>query len=364
MVTLDAVLDELRGMGAAVGSAGVQASAAGAVLDTSITVAQGLGLHAVTAGLAGVSAAVGELQARIGVLRTSIDEATEPVARAPTEVTPAGVQSGLDAAIQLIGTVGGYIEAARGMAGVVEGDGAAALDGGDAEPLTAALRGVTEALARAAERRFAVEQMITEVISRTGAIGGQGKPTRAGGVTPTSPTRNDRPAATGSGSSAPRGFDARGRLPRHGSRTVYNQGPYPTCGPVAAGMLIDTMEQPHDLTHLVRIAGPRGTYPSEVLAEIRAHRIDAELLNNLTVQDLARRIGSNARGNLAVALIYNTTGTRTEEKLHYVVVDGVTTRMGHAVVAIRDPWGIQYFETVEVFARKFTGQAVVTNYSY
>lgn len=44
---------------------------------------------------------------------------------------------------------------------------------------------------------------------------------------------------------------------------------------------------------------------------------------------------------------------------HAVVIDGVTTRMGQLVVAVRDPAsGRQYFELASEFAKRFTGQVV------
>jgi filamentous hemagglutinin len=46
---------------------------------------------------------------------------------------------------------------------------------------------------------------------------------------------------------------------------------------------------------------------------------------------------------------------------HFVVVDGVTTRQGQAVVAVRDPGsGKQYFVPKAEFESKFSGQAVFT----
>ncbi|MFE5923829.1 DUF4157 domain-containing protein [Streptomyces sp. NPDC056468] len=162
----------------------------------------------------------------------------------------------------------------------------------------------------------------------------------------------------------PRGFDPQGRLPRAGTRAVYHQGQAPTCGPVACGMVVDTMGQPHDLAKMVRVAGPDGTPMDVVLQLMRRHRIDADLRTGLTVDDLARATSSRAGGNPTLALIRNTTGARQQEVLHYVVVDGVTTRMGQKVVAVRNPWGTQYFELVDVFAKDFTGQAITVNYSF
>jgi hypothetical protein len=63
-------------------------------------------------------------------------------------------------------------------------------------------------------------------------------------------------------------------------------------------------------------------------------------------------------------MVRNTSGQRANEVLHWVVVDGVTTRLGQEVLAIRDPWGIQYFELTSVFGPRFTGQGVVTLYTW
>ncbi|MCX5001181.1 hypothetical protein OHB05_00870 [Streptomyces sp. NBC_00638] len=177
---------------------------------------------------------------------------------------------------------------------------------------------------------------------------------------PTAPVLEASPAPK----PMPPEFDQQGRLPRAGTRAVYNQGRAPTCGPVACGMVVDTMGQPHDLAKMVTAAGPDGTPMDVVLRLMRRHRIDADLRMGLTVDDLARATSSRAGGNPAVAVIRNTTGTRQQEVLHYVVVDGVTTRMGQKVVAVRNPWGLQYFELVDNFAKDFTGQAITVNYSF
>lgn len=44
---------------------------------------------------------------------------------------------------------------------------------------------------------------------------------------------------------------------------------------------------------------------------------------------------------------------------HFVVVDGVTARLGKSVVAVRDPGtGAQYFVQVGEFEKKFSNQVV------
>lgn len=60
--------------------------------------------------------------------------------------------------------------------------------------------------------------------------------------------------------------------------------------------------------------------------------------------------------NLSPLIFDHTNGTRFS---HFVVVDGVTTRNGVAVVAIRDPHGVQYFSPVRTFEKNFSGEVVV-----
>ncbi|GCD20890.1 hypothetical protein CTKZ_24520 [Cellulomonas algicola] len=162
----------------------------------------------------------------------------------------------------------------------------------------------------------------------------------------------------------PRGFREDGTAPRTGSpsRPVYSQGQDPTCGPVSAGMAIETMGQPHDMAELVKSAGPDGMYISDLLSLVQRHHIDARMNLTATVGDLGAATSSAAGGNPAIALIRMPPGS--SHAFHYVVVDGVTTRLGQQVVAVRNPWGTQYFELLDSFTKKFTGQAIMINYSF
>nr|TWR35003.1 hypothetical protein FQY85_08955 [Cronobacter turicensis] len=71
-------------------------------------------------------------------------------------------------------------------------------------------------------------------------------------------------------------------------------------------------------------------------------------------RDLSRY---TANGTPIIARIADKTGG--DSFSHFVVVDGVTTRNGISVVAIRDPWGKQYFSPVSTFEKNFTGDVVV-----
>lgn len=65
---------------------------------------------------------------------------------------------------------------------------------------------------------------------------------------------------------------------------------------------------------------------------------------------------ATSNGNSAIARVVLDSGEG-----HFVVVDGVTSRQGQFVVAVRDPGtGTQYFVPAAEFAKKFSGQVVFT----
>jgi len=157
------------------------------------------------------------------------------------------------------------------------------------------------------------------------------------------------PAAEGVGSAA---FDSAGRLSRNGSRTVLNQGAAPTCGPTSVCMVLDTVGRQTDLGVIISQAnvGKNGISMHRVASLLKGEGANASFVGKLSIDDLAI---ATSKGNPAiVAVRYNGGG-------HAVVVDWITTRQGARVVAIRDPHGVQYFETVSAFANRYLGQGVV-----
>jgi len=84
------------------------------------------------------------------------------------------------------------------------------------------------------------------------------------------------------------------------------------------------------------------------------NKIVTDLRMDLTVSEIAK---ATQGGNPVIMIVRNVGSTRVNELTHYVVVDGVTTRMGRQVMAIRDPHGTQYFELVESFVARSTKQA-------
>lgn len=76
---------------------------------------------------------------------------------------------------------------------------------------------------------------------------------------------------------------------------------------------------------------------------LRGRGVDASVVKGLTVDKLAL---ATADGSPSIIIVEQGKG------FHAVVVDGVTTRKGVSVVAVRDPWGAQYFEEASIFPRQ------------
>ncbi|WP_377152872.1 cysteine peptidase family C39 domain-containing protein [Roseateles sp. UC29_93] len=143
-------------------------------------------------------------------------------------------------------------------------------------------------------------------------------------------------------------------MTRNGDRLVVNQGNIPTCGHNSCAMVGDTLGVPVDLYALVKNFPPSkdGIVIDTVASALKASDIAAQAYRRQTVQDLAE---FTSDGVPVIVRIKNGTGTFS----HFVVVDGVTVREGVAVVAIRDPHGLQYFSPVETFKKSFTGEVAV-----
>nr|WP_272927900.1 hemagglutinin repeat-containing protein [Pectobacterium carotovorum] len=145
-------------------------------------------------------------------------------------------------------------------------------------------------------------------------------------------------------------------LPRNGDRAVVNQGTLPTCGHNSCGMVLDTMGKPVDIVSLISNTPPTpgGISSLQVSNILKSEGVNAAAWSNRGVSDLSRY---TANGTPVIARIADKTGGSGFS--HFVVVDGVTTRNGISVVAIRDPWGKQYFSPVSTFEKNFTGDVVV-----
>jgi hypothetical protein len=145
-------------------------------------------------------------------------------------------------------------------------------------------------------------------------------------------------------------------IPRDGDRLLVNQGNLPTCGANSCGMVLDTMGKPVDISKMIgnMKQPPKGIGMDEVAKLLTENGIKAIPWNNRKVADLAKY---TANGTPVIVRIVDKKVGGTFS--HAVVVDGITTRNGISVVAIRDPWGKQYFSPVSTFEKQFSGQVVV-----
>ncbi|WP_372238203.1 cysteine peptidase family C39 domain-containing protein [Pseudomonas sp. R11-23-07] len=132
--------------------------------------------------------------------------------------------------------------------------------------------------------------------------------------------------------------------------------PFFTCGHNSCGMVLDTLGKEVDIGSLIQRIAPSegGIYARDVASLMTSEGVPASAFGSRNVADLARYTGDGTP--VVVRIVDNTKGT---DFSHFVVVDGVTTRNGISVVAIRDPHGTQYFSPVSTFQRNFSGEVVV-----
>ena len=133
-----------------------------------------------------------------------------------------------------------------------------------------------------------------------------------------------------------------------------------TCGQHACGMALNTQGNPIAVDTLIRTHGPdftAGSSPAQLQQALRDNGIESTIVPDASVADLA---GYTSGGKPAIATVQ--TGPNT---WHAVVVDGVTTRGGQRVIAIRDPAGSTnggvYYETLSSFENRFTGGVIRMN---
>ncbi|WP_431263016.1 hemagglutinin repeat-containing protein [Roseateles chitinivorans] len=147
------------------------------------------------------------------------------------------------------------------------------------------------------------------------------------------------------------------RINRNTSRELLDQGAGTiTCGQNSCGMVLDTFGKKIDVADLIAKIPPRpqdgGITGQEVASLFRSQGIDAVRVIPRDIDDLAR---FTKDGTPVIARI-----ARGDDYSHFVVVDGVTTRNGVKVVAIRDPDGGEaYFSPITTFKKYFTGEVVL-----
>lgn len=130
-----------------------------------------------------------------------------------------------------------------------------------------------------------------------------------------------------------------------------------TCGQHACGMVLNTQGRPVAVDDIIRSHPPdssRGSSQTQLQRALRDNGVGNTAFSGRSVEDLGRYTNG---GRPAIATVQ--TGSNT---YHAVVVDGVTTRGGQRVVAIRDPGGGinggVYYETVQLFQNRFTGHVI------
>ncbi|MES2047884.1 MAG: cysteine peptidase family C39 domain-containing protein, partial [Pseudomonadota bacterium] len=151
-------------------------------------------------------------------------------------------------------------------------------------------------------------------------------------------------------------------IPRNGSRIVIDQRYVSevgdvACGPTACAMVLNDSGNWVNITQIAQDAGLVPGVGTDVVGLARTLKNNGLASANwklgVTVDDLAT---ATANGNAAIARV-----TLGNGEGHFVVVDGVTTRQGQSVVAVRDPGtGTQYFVPKKEFAKSFSGQVVFT----
>ena len=137
------------------------------------------------------------------------------------------------------------------------------------------------------------------------------------------------------------------------SRPVINQGNTPTCGHNCAAMVLNQQGRYVNVNQLIYSMppSPKGITVYQVRNLLRQNGLDSRFLPRKSIDDIRRYTAS---GKPVIVRI------ESNNFSHFVIVDGVTNRMGRGVVAIRDPHGVQYFSPIETFSNSFTGDVIFT----
>nr|WP_258079545.1 VENN motif pre-toxin domain-containing protein [Xanthomonas arboricola] len=145
-------------------------------------------------------------------------------------------------------------------------------------------------------------------------------------------------------------------IPRNGDRLLLNQGSTPTCGHNSCGMVLNTLGKEVDIDSLIKKIPPSsdGIFTRDAANLLSSEGVPSSTFGNRSVADLSRYTSNGTP--VIVRITDESGGSRFS---HFVVVDGVTTRNGIPVVAIRDPHNKQYFSPIGVFQKFFSGDVIV-----
>jgi filamentous hemagglutinin len=137
------------------------------------------------------------------------------------------------------------------------------------------------------------------------------------------------------------------------------------CGPTSCGMVLDTAGKPVNVTNLAKQANlsKDGTGIRDLERVLSRNGVNARRTfgTDVSIEAIEK---ATRRGQPAIVRVELQT-SKGETYGHFVIVDGVTTRQGGKVVAVRDPnQGRQYFVPVDEFEQKLGGlnrHAIFTN---
>ena len=153
----------------------------------------------------------------------------------------------------------------------------------------------------------------------------------------------------------PRGFRADGTLPRDTTLPLLDQGKQPICGVVSCIMVLQGAGKQIDARAILQKA--KGFDTLSRLATILSMNGIISMPDRGPLQTLVAQKASSPDPFIAVV---NVQGSPAGEfpnggGAHAVVVDDFTTRYGQEVVAVRNPWGQQYFQLLSEFEKQFAG---------
>jgi hypothetical protein len=163
-------------------------------------------------------------------------------------------------------------------------------------------------------------------------------------------------AAPSGGAAATGPFDEAGILrTRGGERIVIPQGPNPTCGPISAAMVAQgegAFVIPENFVVIARQKGwltEKGMFRSDLPNLLWEARIASHEVTGASLEQLA---AATAKGKPTIVRLNG-------NPAHFIIVDGVTTRMGQPVVAIRNPHGQKYFQLTSEFEKQWDKSMIV-----
>jgi len=161
--------------------------------------------------------------------------------------------------------------------------------------------------------------------------------------------------------------DTSGFQQRFGKLPLVRQAPgSAVCVPACGVMVLERYGYQATIDELAFLAntnvGKRGTYMNDMSKVLnKSGLLTARPVNYAGYESISNQLRTATdQGHPVIAEIRVPKIKPEDTGLHAIVVDGVTTRMGKPVVAVRDPAGGKYFMPAETFDNVATGQVIVT----